>query len=605
MEKGREKLAFIFLFLLVIAICAGLWYTGAEQSPQPRRNSAIVPISRIVNQRPLQTAQQLEKITETRDELRLVRSAQRLADNEVDLAFASALRDAKVHPPAETPAVKQLRQQIRSLEDQVKDDQDKIKQLTAAAAAAKGDRADELQDEVQLLQAELALHQGELEDSKLDLMRSGGDQQSRIQRAFANHEATQHTDTNTNPAQVWLSKAESYQVAGTLVGQIRGWRHLRDKCAQVEAARQQASDLAADLDKKHDALEEHVSQLAQQKQAQPPEQAATPGKQGSREQNKAKLALLQHESEDRKTLSEYDARIQDAQQMAQSYSDWLALLSSRNRTMQHGMLQSLLWIVLIVMGTVAGNVAVDRASTKLASERRRMATMRLLGHFVVQAIGLLLVLLVILGSPGQLSTILAFAGAGLTVALKDFIVAFFGWFILMGKNGIRVGDWVEINGIGGEVVEIGLMRTVLLETGESADVGHPTGRRVTFVNSFAIEGHYFNFSTAGQWTWDSLEVDVPTGKNPHQIRDAITDLVTGQLAENTRQAEQEWRRATSGYPAQSQSFSLSPAINVRPAGAGITVTVRYITRAQERYEMKTKLYREIADLLHGERAAAR
>jgi small-conductance mechanosensitive channel len=428
-------------------------------------------------------------------------------------------------------------------------------------------------------------------------MRAGGDLQSRIQRAFTQHEATQHTDTNQ--AQMWQSKAESYQVPGTLVGQIRAWKQLRNKQQQIDSARQQADDLAADLDKKHDALEEHVNQLSQQTQAQ----RAQAGAQSSQDQNKATLALLQHESEDRKTLSEYDNRIQDAQQISQSYKDWFSVISSRTRAIEHGGLQSLLWIVLIAIGVVAGDMVVDRASSKLSAERRRLATMRLLGHFVVQAVGLLLILLVILGSPGQLSTILAFAGAGLTVALKDFIVAFFGWFILMGKNGIRVGDWVEINGIGGEVVEISLLRTVLLETGNWADTGHPTGRRVTFVNSFAIEGHYFNFSTTGQWLWDSIEIDVPAGKNPHQVTESITALVTNETAENTKQAEQEWRRATSS--SQAQSFSLAPAINVRPAGGGITVMVRYITRAQERYERKTQLYREIAELLHGEKAAAR
>jgi hypothetical protein len=599
MAKGREKLAFIFLFLLVVAISIGMWLTGkTDQAPAPQRNSAMVPISRIIDQRPLQTAQALEKITDTRDELRYVRNAQRAADDEIDLAFASALRDAKVHPAAETPATKQLRDRIRSLEDQVKDDQQAVKSLTAASAAAKGDHADELQDELQLRQAELALHQGQLDDAKLDLMRAGGDLQSRIQRAFTQHESTQHTDSNQ--AQAWQAKAESYQVPGTLVGQVRAWKQLRSKQQQIDAARQRADDLAADLERKHDALEEHVNQLAQQNQAQ----RAQGESQNSKEQNKATLALLRHESEDRKTLSEYDNRIQDAQQLSQSYKDWLTLLSARSRTVLNGGLQSLLWIVLIAIAIVAGDMVVDRASSKLSAERRRLATMRLLGHFVVQAVGLLLVLLIILGSPGQLSTILAFAGAGLTVALKDFIVAFFGWFILMGKNGIRVGDWVEINGIGGEVVEISLLRTVLLETGNWADTGHPTGRRVTFVNSFAIEGHYFNFSTTGQWLWDSIEIDVPAGKNPHEVTEAITGLVTKGTAENTQQAEHEWRRATSTYGGQSRSFSLAPAINVRPSGSGIRVMVRYIARAHERYEMKMRLYREIAELLHGEKAAA-
>ena len=51
--------------------------------------------------------------------------------------------------------------------------------------------------------------------------------------------------------------------------------------------------------------------------------------------------------------------------------------------------------------------------------------------------------------------------------------------------------WVEINGVSGEVIELGIFHTVLLETGSWGDSGHPTGRRVTFTNSFAIGGHYF------------------------------------------------------------------------------------------------------------------
>jgi len=249
------------------------------------------------------------------------------------------------------------------------------------------------------------------------------------------------------------------------------------------------------------------------------------------------------------------------------------------------------------MAMVAGNIVVERASAKLSSERRRLATMRLLGRFAVQLIGIALILLVVLGSPGQLSTIIALAGAGLTVALKDFIVAFFGWFVLMGKNGIRVGDWVEVNGISGEVVEIGLLRTVLLETGNWADSGHPTGRRVTFVNSFAIEGHYFNFSTTGQWLWDSIEVGAPSGKDPYATTDAIIQLVTKESEENTREAEAEWRRAAKSSGVH--SFSAAPAINVRPTGSGVNINVRYITRAHQRYEMRTKLYRDIVELLHG------
>ena len=122
-------------------------------------------------------------------------------------------------------------------------------------------------------------------------------------------------------------------------------------------------------------------------------------------------------------------------------------------------------------------------------------------------------------------TILGLGAAGLTVVFQDFILAFFGWFILMGKNGIRVGDWVEINGVGGEVVEIGLFRTALLETGNWTDKGHPTGRRVTFINNFAITGQYFNFSTTGQWMWDEITVNIPPGVDSYKTIEAIHNAV--------------------------------------------------------------------------------
>jgi len=110
-------------------------------------------------------------------------------------------------------------------------------------------------------------------------------------------------------------------------------------------------------------------------------------------------------------------------------------------------------------------------------------------------LAVLFILLVIFGPPSQLGTFLGLAGAGLTVALKDFIVASL-LAVLMGKNGSRLGDWVQINGVTGEVVELNMFHTVLLETGQLTDSGHPRGAAFTFTNSFAIEGHYFNFSTS-------------------------------------------------------------------------------------------------------------
>jgi small-conductance mechanosensitive channel len=186
-------------------------------------------------------------------------------------------------------------------------------------------------------------------------------------------------------------------------------------------------------------------------------------------------------------------------------------------------------------------------------------------------------------------------GAGLTVALKDFIVGFFGWFALMRKGGIRLGDWVEINGVSGEVVEIGLFQTVLLETGNWNESGHPTGRRVTFVNSYAIEGHYFNFSTSGQWLWDELQIALPADRDPQPIVEEIQKIVTKETESNAHLAEQEWARL--GNTCGARSTSAGPATSIRPANLGFEILVRYVTRANERYQQRSKLYYEIVELL--------
>jgi len=585
--------------VLILAAIVGVFMTEGAQTVLLSQSAKTAKQPSLVDQRPLQTARKLAALASTAEERDLAHEALRLADYEVDLALADALREAKEHPPELTPEQRELMARNFKAETVVKTDQELITRLTRQLASTPETNKDEVQDQIDVAKAQMELDQDELDDAKQDMLRAGGNPQGKIQQLLQEHDAVAHTDATSANAS---ASADSEYQAHNLFPQIRAWLALRGKSSLLAQARQEALDEVPVLSRAHETFDQRVKAQEQQKQVVK-EKATGLSKgeapaDGASKKQAAKDALdaLRHLSADQKAVSNLDKRIQDQTELAEVYANWGTMVAARQRVAVHGMLLSGLWIFLILMAVYLVGRLIDRYFIELSADKRRLVTLRA----VVQALGVLLIAFVIFGMPSQMPTILGLAGAGLTVALKDFIVGFVGWFVLMGRNGIRVGDWVEINGVGGEVVEISLLRTTLLETGNWTDSGHPTGRKVTFVNSFAIEGHFFNFSTSGQWLWDELTVAVPGGQNPYPVIEAIQKLVVKETEASVRAAEDEWQKATTNY--RVQNFSAKPAINLRPTGGGVEVHVRYITRAQERQSMRAHLYEAIVQLLHGKGA---
>lgn len=295
-------------------------------------------------------------------------------------------------------------------------------------------------------------------------------------------------------------------------------------------------------------------------------------------------------------MADFDRRIQDLQNLDAIYTQWSSTVALRERVALHRLIRSALWVFLSLLIAVVLGRLTTRVLDRMNFERKQRATLHGVVQFAIQALAALVILLVLFGSPNHVFTVLGLAGAGLTVALKDFVVAFCGWFVLMGRNGIHVGDWVEINGVRGEVMEIGLLRTLLLETGNWTEVGHPTGRQVAFLNSYAVEGYFFNFSTASQWMWDDLSLVIPKNEDPYPLIEQIRALVAKETEPSLREAEEEWHRAAhrSGF----KSFSAGPEINMTPGDSGTKLIVRYMTRAAERYEVRSRLSHALVKLLH-------
>jgi small-conductance mechanosensitive channel len=608
MRRFHDAVLIVLLALVGAGIVALVLTRSSASKPANRAQARAEMLEKIVDQRPLETATRVAALASGPEEQRLAQDAERAADHEVDLAFTDALRLASEGQSPSTGEARAIQARIEKAEAAVKSTQDRLSQLKTESTRAKGVKAKNLLEQTELTQAELVLDQDELADAQQDLSRMGGDAYDIVERLWKQHEAFYHS-AGAQPAHPSTASSLNIPVGRSLVAQWGEWSSLRSDRQQLEVAQQAGSEKAATLTHYHDKLEQQVRDERSRRQtlmaqAESLFKAAKPSDTASaKTAAAAALSLTQTLSNDEKTLADLDQRIQDLRQLAADYGQWITLAGTREHAALHRLIRSGFWIVLTLLIVFLLVRLIHTLFARSRLERKQKMTLSSILRFTVEALGVLAILLVLFGSPSQFATVLGLVGAGLAVALKDFVLAFCGWFVLMGSHGIRVGEWVEINGVRGEVLEVGLLRTVLLETGNWNEPGHPTGRQVAFLNSFAVEGYYFNFSTAGQWLWDELQVLIPAGENPYPLVEQIRAVVEKETAGDAQLAEQDWQQVRRRYGVK--SFPATPVVTVRPSDAGVHAVLRYITRANERYEVRSRLSLEVVKLLHhGERIVA-
>lgn len=617
--KARFWIPFALLVTLFVGALAGLRWTGDAPPapgtlPQHSRRAAkakgkdkvktkvTTPLGSgttskdfEVDESPLIIARGLRPLAHTAEEQAFARQAERTANHEVDLAFADALRLASSHPPVLTPEQQDLLDFKEEAADAVAADKRRLAELNRQVAKASEEAREALEDQMDVAKAQLELDQDELDAAADDLERAGGDPQAQLHRLRAAHEAADKESLG-QPFPPLAAAARP-----TLLSEVRDWLRLRQKTQRLEEAERLSLEKGNHLEARRLSLSGQVDEAWDARaEAKAKADGFAKGKPSAHPRSKsdAKLALqeLRKHMDEQRILADLGKRVQDQKDLTALYGAWGDLAEYQSDQALHAAFMRLMWIFLIALSVlVGGHLLQLRFAPKEGDQRSGAIGMVL--KVALQILGALAILLIILGIPAQTTTILGLAGAGLTVALKDVILAFLGWFNLVGRHGLRVGDWVEIKGVSGEVAEIGLLRTVLMETGSWSDTAHPTGRRVAFMNSFAIEGHFFNFSTSGQWMWDELKATVPTGQDPYPVLQGIQSLVEAQTQANAKQAESEWQKATKRY--RVQAFSTVPQLHVVPVAGGIEVCVRYISRAHEKDAVRQRLNQAVVDLLHG------
>jgi small-conductance mechanosensitive channel len=585
---NRSRVVIVLILLIVFAATLGgafmtrgvMAYLPFLQARKGSWTGAYVPLG-IVDQRPWQTAAALAALAQSAEEKKFARDAERLADHEVNQAFSQSLRQAALAKPTLGGKALALQQRVNELQETIKNDEARIAALSAGGSSKPGSTAPSSSD-LDIARAQLQLDQAELADSMEDFARESGDQRIKLQQELAARDAAMkryRSNASKDDGKAAVASAEQYR---TFVQQLSTWRSLRNRKELLAQAQQLArADLAAlSDDEKH--LEAEAAALA----------AKPVG-----ESNSERIDRLQRLGAQQNILSILHDRLGAQQELVSLYGRWGEQVELQQKIVIHLILQSVALLAAICILVILAGWGLQLVLERFVHDSRQKQTLKTVLNLGTQLVGLLLILLVLFGVPRQMPTILGLVTAGLTVVFQDFILAFCGWFVLMGPNGIRVRDWVEIDGVGGEVVQFGLFRTWLLETGNWTAHGHPTGRKVSFLNGYAIRGKYFNFSTVGQWMWDEIKVSVPAGTSIHALLKGIYDATVKATEADAKMAEAEWKRVT--HEEGSPQFSAMPSVNLRPAGAGVEIVIRYITRAGVRVETRNSLFGMIVELMQG------
>jgi small-conductance mechanosensitive channel len=202
----------------------------------------------------------------------------------------------------------------------------------------------------------------------------------------------------------------------------------------------------------------------------------------------------------------------------------------------------------------------------------------------------------------ELSSFATFAGlitAGLAVAMQSVLVSIVGYFFLIGKYGVRVGDRVQIGNVTGEVIDLGLVRMHLMELSTQGPLG-ATGRVVAYANSIVFQpsGGLFKQIPGVNFAWHETTLTLPAGCDYVAVKEkllaAVVDVVKDYHEEIVRQTK-EIETTT----ASSSVGGAMPQVQLHFSAAGVEALVRYPVQLQHEAEIDERVSKELMKVISG------
>ncbi len=251
---------------------------------------------------------------------------------------------------------------------------------------------------------------------------------------------------------------------------------------------------------------------------------------------------------------------------------------------------------LVFMGAVLWQRLTDRYVKDIRRRGKVLAARRF-------AIGLIVVAVVLFNFSdeiGSTATVLGLAAAGIALALQNVILSVAGYFFLIGRFGMKVGDRVEIGSVTGDVVDIGLVKLSLIELGGMGAARQPTGRVVVFSNAvvFQPNGNFFKEAPGASFIWNEVRLTLAPDCDYRLAEKRLLEAVESVFAHYGDRVERDWRSAQLELNMILESPKPQALLNLGPSG--LTVTVRYPAETYSAPQIADEVARRVLDAIERE-----
>lgn len=213
------------------------------------------------------------------------------------------------------------------------------------------------------------------------------------------------------------------------------------------------------------------------------------------------------------------------------------------------------------------------------------------GTFAGYILTIILLIVVFNDKLGGLDVALGVAGAGIAFALQEVIASFAGWLAIMFGGFYKTGDRVQLGGIKGDVMDIGVLRTTIMETGEWVDGDLYNGRIVLVANSFVFKSPVFNYSGDFPFLWDEIKIPIQYGSDYEKVNEILLlagKNIAGDLSEKSHE---KWKSLQ--YKYKLEDAQTEPMVSLIANDNWVEFTLRYVVTYNKRRITKTALFTNI------------